>query len=114
MSRNEDTIQKQIVQWLTIRGVCFCAIQNERKRTFSQAEWAKQMGLKSGVPDLLIFTPPPKLPGKIGFALEIKTERGRMTPNQKIWADMLKQSGWHTAAPRGFDATIAELVRVGY
>ena len=65
-------------------------VTNEGKRSPRQGAMAKAMGLRPGVPDLHL---PIGRPGYIGLWIELKTEKGRVTPNQRRWLDQMEQWG---------------------
>lgn len=55
-------------------------VPNEGKRSVNYHVKMKKMGLKSGCPDLIIEYPK----GKILY-IELKTKKGRLNDNQKLW-----------------------------
>ncbi len=87
----ESDIQKAIVEYLILMGVYFFAINNE------MAGWGKQamirtrhfvaMGLRAGASDLVLV-----LQGKVIF-LEVKTETGRLSSNQRAFRNMVESLG---------------------
>jgi hypothetical protein len=71
----------------------------------------KRQGMKRGVPDVMIFERwVDGITGLYGhgLALELKSPRGRLTPEQKEWLAALEKRGWLTAVCR----TIQEVVDV--
>lgn len=74
----------------------------------------KQMGLKAGVPDIIIIDPPPAMPGLRGAALELKRTRGVTSKAQKEWIAAFDARGWATAVTKGLEASIAQLQDWGY
>jgi pyruvate/2-oxoacid:ferredoxin oxidoreductase beta subunit len=64
----------------------------------------KRQGVKSGVPDVLIFAP-------IQAAIELKRKSGgSVSANQRKWLDALSNAGWETYIARGADKAIEWLV----
>lgn len=61
----------------------------------------RQPGLTKGLPDLLVLSP--ELP--VGF-IELKTEKGRINPEQQTFAAMCDALGIHHAITRGRDEPI--------
>ncbi len=72
------------------------------------------MGVKPGVPD--IFLDVPQLsPGGYqvdcpGLRIELKTERGRIRPEQKIWIDHYRKLGYRAVICRGWVRAWNEIV----
>lgn len=64
------------------------------------AKKMKEAGYSSGIPDMLIFEPRGFY---TGLAIEIKTEKGRASDNQKQWVTDLNNRGWRAEVCRGFD-----------
>lgn len=64
------------------------------------AKKMKEAGYSSGVPDLLIFEPRGFYNG---LAIEVKTEKGRASDEQKAWAKALNDRGWRAEICKGFD-----------
>ncbi len=57
-------MQQAVARYLdACPGALWCHVPNEAKRGPKLAAMLKSQGLKAGVPDVLIFTPPPALPG---------------------------------------------------
>lgn len=72
------------------------------------------MGVKAGVPDILIFTPPPDADA-VGAALELKaSKRTRVTPAQLQWIEDLRDCGWVARVCYGADESIRWLKSIGY
>ena len=68
----------------------------------------KRSGYKKGTPDILFFEP--SACGKYhGLAIELKTMKGRPSPEQKEWIEKLNERGWSAHISKGFDAT-AEII----
>jgi len=113
----EDDEQKILAQWLDAKGILWCHVPNEAKRSYRTASRYKAVGMKSGVPDLLIFTRPPNKPASSGAAIELKRCKplGRKpSPNQIEWLRKLQNNGWLTVCCYGADEAINWLVSHGY
>ena len=52
------------------------------------------MGVKSGIPDLCL---PVARAGFHGLYIEMKSEKGRVSENQKFWIENLTVQGFQTA-----------------
>jgi hypothetical protein len=82
--RPEELIQRSVVNLLSIyqsRGLlAFCHVPNGGRRSKAEAGTFKAMGVRAGVPDLLIWAQ-----GGGHFAIELKAETGRLSPAQADW-----------------------------
>ena len=78
-------------------------IPNEVKCTAAQGKFRKDIGVKSGVPDLCL---PVARGGYHGLYIELKTEKGRATENQKTWIQRLTEQGYLAKVCYGFDEAI--------
>tara|TARA_Y100000310_G_scaffold248472_1_gene254302 strand:+ start:38 stop:547 length:510 start_codon:yes stop_codon:yes gene_type:complete len=111
----ERQIQTAIATILNKLNVVWCHVPNEGKRDVIAGSRLRAAGLKSGVPDILIFEPAPNMPAVRGVAIELKRKKGgRLSDKQREWLDNLKRIGWHTAVCKGYAETILELERLGY
>ena len=63
-------------------------VPNEGKRSVSYHAKMKKMGLRSGCPDIIIEYPQ----GRVLY-IELKTKKGRLSDNQKLWAVQSKALG---------------------
>lgn len=61
------------------------------------------LGAKAGVPDLLL---PYRSNGYIGLAAEMKTDTGRLSPQQVKWLERFREQGWYTAVWRSSEEAI--------
>ena len=113
---NEATEQAKIVRRLRYAGILFCHVPNGLEITERAKRNLARQGLRPGVPDLLIFTPPPAKPGAAGTALEMKTtKRGSaLRENQKEWLANLEAVGWESIVGWGAEDAIAKLRALGY
>ena len=112
---SEDSEQKLVVDWLDAHGVLYTHPANGGKRHISTARRMKVQGQKAGVPDLLIFDPPPAMPGIFAVAIEMKRRKGgKVSENQTTWLYSLSKRNWYTAICHGGDEAIDILQRLGY
>jgi len=87
------------------------ATQGGVRVTPGTAAKMKRSGYKKGTPDILFFDPSPC--GKfVGLAIELKTMKGRPSPEQNAWIEKLRERGWSAHVSKGFEAT-AEII-AGY
>jgi len=131
---SEEHIQFALARVLDELGVLWCHPPNEgqavdvrpggrpspeqRSRLLRSCQLVA-LGVKAGVPDVLIFTPPtppsaPPGPGQRGVALELKTRAGRPSAAQERWLKDLAAAGWHASVEHGFEAAVARLEALGY
>lgn len=84
----ESDLQKYFVKLLyMVPNIFFHSIPNESKRSFYYGSHLKKMGLRSGVPDLLII--------KNGrpIYIELKSKKGKLTKNQENIRDEIIKNG---------------------
>lgn len=108
MKHNESEIQQQVIAWSQI-----CKYKENLKylhhspnggnRSAREGARFKREGVKSGFPDLIL--PKPKQ-NYHGLFIEIKTEKGRITPTQKEWIEYLKENDYFTVVCRSFEETV--------
>lgn len=111
----EDVEQKIVVIALERFGILFTHVPNGGNRGRTEAARLKGQGVKAGVPDLLIFDPPPAYPDKVGMALEMKRVKGSVTsPDQKAWIEELTARNWIAVICKGSGEALDELQRAGY
>ncbi len=89
---NEDDFQKLCANYLNLKGVLWMHVANERKTTPQAGMRLKMKGVKSGVPDILIFNPNKDFNG---LAIELKIGNNKPTSNQKKWLTDLRDNGWN-------------------
>lgn len=111
----EDDEQRAVVQWLEVHRVEFAHVPNGGYRTRVEAAIFRGLGVKRGVPDLIIFDRPPALPGAPAAAIEMKRRKGGVvSPEQREWLEKLRQRGWAVAVCEGADQAIRVLEEWGY
>ncbi|MGL6038129.1 MAG: VRR-NUC domain-containing protein [Soonwooa sp.] len=95
MRHLESKIQITCVNWFKIQYPAlfplFFAVPNGGKRTITEAKILKAEGAKAGVSDLLLLHPNKDFNF---LAIEMKTEKGKQTPNQKKWQKEIEQFGF--------------------
>lgn len=94
--------QKQLMQWCRTdpRLQYLFHIPNESVGGQGWIVRNRQMGVKSGVPDL--FYPVP-MHGYHGMFIEMKTEKGRTSPAQKRWIQTLESFGYKCVVAHGWE-----------
>jgi hypothetical protein len=108
--------QKVLAQYLDIKGLLWCHVPNEGKRGVLGGAEMKRQGLKSGVPDVLIFEKPPKYPDVIGVAIELKRMDKSRAPTeaQYRWLNHLAARQWLCNWFNGADDAIKWLQGMGW
>ena len=117
--RTEADIQKELAKILDSARLLWTATANGGKRDKRTAAALKAQGVKPGVPDVLIFSPPPSGVG-VGLAIELKRaasgsrRRGRVSAHQRIWMEELRALGWRAEVAYGYEHAIEILLSAGY
>ena len=106
MKRPEQDIQRAVVQHFHARAeprVYFFHPANGGKRSAVEGAIFKSLGVRAGVPDLIIL--------KAGqmYCLELKAPKGRLTPSQVITLDRLKHCGATVATAASLDEALFTL-----
>ncbi len=102
----EKEIHKAVVEYLerfAFPDVLWFHPPNGGKRSPQWAMELKRMGVKPGVPDLILYRR-----GR-AFALELKAEDGRPTEAQLAWIGAFNNQGFFGAIVTGFDRAIGAL-----
>ena len=102
----EDQEQEAVVDFCELMGIDIVHVPNEGKRSAAYGAKMKRMGLRSGFPDLLL--PYPRA-GYHGLFIEMKTEGGKATADQKKWIAKLAARGYRAVVCVGADAAICEI-----
>lgn len=111
----EEQDQQALAELLDSLRLLWCHVPNEGKRKPQYQAKLKRLGLKSGVPDVIIFDPPPNCHNAKGAAMELKRVKGgKLSSNQESWLAELKNNGWKTAVCKGLDEAINKLKEWGY
>ncbi len=107
---SEYTEQCKVAEWLDNRKLLWCHVPNEGLRTKRNGAALKRAGMKSGVPDILVFAP---TSGFFGTAIELKKiGGGRPTTTQKAWLCCLVDCFWTAHVCYGAAEAIALLERL--
>ena len=106
MKRPEEQIQRAVVSHLKARsmpGVFFFHPANGGRRTKAEAGIFKALGVRAGVPDLIVV-----YRAQI-FGLELKADSGRLTPIQRQALNDMEVAGARTAVARSLDEALVTL-----
>lgn len=115
----EDWEQTMLARYLDIlfRGgsVRWAHVPNGGNRDRVTGAKLKGHGVKKGVPDVLIFGPPPLYPSSPGAAIELKRREGGTTsPEQREWLEHLENHGWCCAVCKGWEEAREFLAGLGW
>lgn len=75
------------------------------------------MGARAGWPDILIFSPPPDWPSKVGTAIELKRasrSQSAVTENQQLRLEQLQECQWKIYIAYGLDEALQAVDHAGY
>lgn len=95
----ETDLQAQVIEWFAwkypdiYKTGALIAIPNAGKRGRKAASQMKKEGLWKGASDLVLFWPSN---GKHGAVLEMKTDGGKLRPEQMEWLAQRKASGYES------------------
>lgn len=77
---------------------------NERKTGARQGAMLKRMGVKSGIPDIIVLP---------NIAIELKRRHGgKVTDSQKQWHSIFIAHGWNVIIGYGAEDTISKLTPI--
>lgn len=98
----EDVEHKNFVVWLAENNIPFWHTNNEwYSKSWKQKKRSKEMGAKSGIPDLFIC-----LDGKL-VGIEMKRQKGGVvSPSQRYWGYILEHAGVECFVCRGRDHAV--------
>lgn len=115
-AQNEDSefaIQIAVAKHLRmaeqVHGIRWMHCPNEGTRNKIAGARLKQAGMQRGFPDVVVFSK--WLPGGMA-AIELKTARGRPTPEQAAWIEFFVAQGCMAKVTRGLEETMAFVVDI--
>lgn len=108
--KNEDIIQMVVVRHLKTHypAALFTISPSGMRLPIGVARKFKMMGYRAGTPDLLIFEPKGNYHG---LFIELKSEGGRASPEQKMFSAELIQRGYCCMLCFGAATAIYEIDR---
>lgn len=108
----ESQIQILIFDWVELHKHKYPELEllyhipNGGYRNIATAKRLKAEGVKPGVPDLCL----PVAKGIYnGLYIELKTNKGRLSENQKKWLESLQNQGYYAVVAYSFDQAIGLL-----
>ena len=106
--RSEEQLHRAVVDLLRIyenRGLlAFCHMGNGGRRSKAEAGIFRALGVRAGVPDLLVWAD-----GGRGFGVELKAGTGKLSPAQTFWHATLETLGHRVYVVRSLDEMEAVL-----
>jgi len=111
-----------VARWMDVLGIFFVHYPSGEDRSLRTGAKLKRMGVKPGIPDFLIFDPPPKAPFLRGTVLEMK---GPIIPEDRSYRPSLSDEqkerlldfwgrGWLPLVAYGCKQAIEYLEHWGY
>lgn len=114
----EEHEQEALARVLDWWGVVWCHVPNGGYRYAATGAKLRRQGVKRGVPDCLIFDPPPRRKNAPGVAIELKVRaarrRARPTPEQQKWLELLAARGWVAIVAYGAEDATQQLEDLGF
>ena len=110
----EDDIQCAIIEWADRQKHSVPALEllfhtpNGGSRNVIEAAKFKRMGVRAGVPDLMLPVP---RQGYAGLCIDLKRPGEKLRETQETWRDNLVSVGWKHAVHSDPAAAIAEIRR---
>lgn len=107
MRHIEDSLQKSCVSWFSLQHREYAKLlhhsPNGGKRNATEAAKFKAMGVRAGFPDLILCI---ARHGYHGLFIELKTDKGRQTENQKYYQCVLEEQGYRYIVVRSLEEFI--------
>lgn len=104
MRQDEHILQAACVQWFRLQyrhlAPLLFAVPNGGARSKATAGKLKAEGVVPGVADLLLLFP---CMGFHALCIEMKTDKGRQSPTQKEWGNLVTGFGYRYEVCRSFD-----------
>lgn len=98
--RTEDGEQEAVIQWATLMRnarpelLNLYHVPNEGKRSKAEAARQQRLGLRRGVPDLILDYPKGIYHG---LRVEMKVKPNKTTADQEAWLERLARAGYFVA-----------------
>jgi hypothetical protein len=116
----EDDEQAALAKYLNLlanqrKDFRWAHVPNGGDRDVRVAARLKAHGVKRGVPDVLIFSVPPKYPDAKGVAIELKRRHGGVvSEDQEEWLAHLTAQGWCCYVAKGWEEAVKFMKELGY
>ena len=99
----EDNLQKSVALYLDSLGLIWFHPPNEIKAKPQYYKKRKALGVKSGVPDIMVLNHSKYY---TGLAIELKVGKNKPTDNQLKWLEDLKSIGYYTLVSYSLEEVI--------
>lgn len=110
MRHIEENTQIQCVKWFEYAypklSLLLHHSPNGGMRNVIEAARFKAMGTRRGFPDLILLYPSA---GFHALCIEMKTEKGKQQPSQKIWQRAVEDAGYKYVICRSFEDFIEQI-----
>lgn len=102
MLTGEALIQFHVIRYVNFAypDMLYCASAGGVRTGFKQAVKMKRTGYVKGFPDMMFLEPVGK---HLGLFIELKTEKGVLSKEQKDWLKQLNKRGYLACCCYGFD-----------
>lgn len=104
----EEALQRAVVQLLALyeqRGLlAYAHVPNGGWRSRAEAGRFRAMGVRAGVPDLIVWTP------RGHFQIELKAGKGRLSEPQADWHSTMSRLGHFVYVCRSVEDVLAALI----
>lgn len=103
---SEDQEQIAFIEWVTLYPFLRDVIHhspNGGSRHAAEAAKFKRMGVKRGFPDLFFYMP---LKGYAGLFIEMKSKKGKLSPEQRDVLEQLRKCGYRAEVAYGCQEAI--------
>lgn len=107
----ENSLQIAVATLLDAHGLDWFHCPNGGKRNFLTGALLKRMGVKPGIPDVLILNQTRN--GSSGLAIELKVGRNTTTDHQDEWAQKFQNHNWAYSVSYSIDDVI-DLLKTHY
>ncbi len=102
----EDAFHKSVARYLDAKGVLWFHCPNGGRRYKGDGAKLKAMGVKAGIPDILILEARKNC---YGFAIELKVGRNTCSPEQNEMRRHFIAANWHVLVSYSLDEVIFEI-----
>ena len=103
MTEREAFEQIAVVDYCEALHIPVYHVPNEEKRSLARGNKLKRMGMRAGVPDLVI---PLARGGWFGLYIEMKYGKNKTTPAQDSWLELLSRNHYKCHVCYGADAAM--------
>ena len=107
MRHEESRIQQACIRWFRLQypklALVMFSVPNGGARRRIEGAIMKAEGVTRGVADLLLLYPSKHYHG---LAIEMKTQKGRQQPSQKIWQRAVEDAGYKYIIVRSIEEFI--------